>query len=119
MRLVCRWFSRALLLVLPAMAAYAAPPEALRSPRPGVLCDRYLCADSQGISRALTTQYLGRAATQRLFAQGDFDLTQFTFANGIFCDTHERLCRADRYYGPDGKHSGAVSAKYTALLFPR
>ncbi|AIJ10079.1 MULTISPECIES: YcgJ family protein [Edwardsiella] len=118
MRRVCRWFSTALLLALPA-AAYAASPEALRSPRVGVLCDRYLCADSQGISRTLTEQYLGRAVAQGLFAQGDFDLTQFTFANGIFCDTRERLCRADRYYGPDGKHSGAVSVKYTALLFPR
>ncbi|ACR68969.2 hypothetical protein DBV23_18035 [Edwardsiella ictaluri] len=117
MRQVCRWFF-AVLLVLPAVAP-AAQPEALRSPRVGVLCDRYFCADSRGISRPLTEQYLGRTVAKRLFSQGDFDLTQFTFANGIFCDTRERLCRMDRYYGPDGKHSGAVSAQYTVLLFPR
>lgn len=82
MRQVCRWFF-AVLLVLPAVAP-AAQPEALRSPRVGVLCDRYFCADSRGISRPLTEQYLGRTVAKRLFSQGDFDLTQFTFANGIF-----------------------------------
>jgi hypothetical protein len=49
--------------------------------------------------------------------QGDFDPTEFTFANGIFCDVKERLCREDRYYGEGGKRTGAVSRKYTELLF--
>ncbi|CAB3801636.1 hypothetical protein LMG28688_05398 [Paraburkholderia caffeinitolerans] len=91
--------------------------KTLRSPERGVLCDRYFCADDQGISRALTEKYLGQRAARKVFSQGDFDLTEFTFANGIFCDVKERLCRQDRYYGADGRRSGAVSGKYTGLLF--
>lgn len=94
-----------------------ADPKALRSPARGVLCDRYFCANDKGISRALTEKYLGQRAAAKLFSQGDFDLTEFTFANGIFCDVKERLCRHDRYYGADGRRSGAVSGKYTGLLF--
>ncbi len=97
---------------------HAADKTALHSPQAGVLCDSYICADAQGVSRALTERYLGARVAQRVFSQGDFDRTAFTFANGIFCDTHERLCREDRYYGSDGKHSGAISTHYTALLFP-
>lgn len=107
--------SLALLFITPA---HAAKPAQLKSPQSGVLCDRYVCADSSGISRELTEEYLGKAVADRVFGQGDFDRTQFTFANGIFCDVKERLCREDRYYGADGKHSGAVSEKYTELLFP-
>ncbi|MDR3096845.1 MAG: YcgJ family protein [Paraburkholderia sp.] len=91
--------------------------KALRSPERGVLCDRYFCASDEGISRALTVKYLGRRAAAKVFSQGDFDLTEFTFTNGIFCDVKERLCRQDRYYGADGKRTGAVSGKYTELLF--
>ncbi|QPR27274.1 hypothetical protein I6G97_12625 [Edwardsiella hoshinae] len=91
---------------------------ALRSPQAGVLCDRYFCADAKGVSRSLTVRYLGLRAAQRVFSPGAFDHTAFTFANGIFCDTRARLCWEDRYYGSDGKHSAAISARYTALLFP-
>ncbi len=87
----------------------------VRSPAPGVLCDRYICANDKGISRELTAQYVSKKAAAKL--QGEFDLTEFTFANGVFCDVKERLCRENRYYGADGKHSGAASKKYTALLF--
>lgn len=98
------------------MPADAGQRNWLRSPEPGVLCDRYVCANDKGISRNLTERHLGKKAATKLFSQGDFDLTEFTFANGIFCDVKERLCRADRYY-QDGKRSGAVSKKYTQLLF--
>nr|WP_213302753.1 YcgJ family protein [Paraburkholderia sacchari] len=108
-------------LLLMLCAGVAIPAHAgqktLRSPERGVLCDRYICANDQGISRALTEKYLGRHAAEKVFSQGDFDLTEFTFANGVFCDVKERLCRQDRYYGADGKRSGAVSGKYTKLLF--
>ncbi|WP_309300358.1 YcgJ family protein [Yokenella regensburgei] len=50
-------------------------------------------------------------------AQGAFDCTAFTFANGVYCDTKEKVCRKDRYFGADGKLSGAIDKKTTALLF--
>jgi len=106
------------LLAMPAIPAHAAQKAgALRSPESGVLCDRYVCANDKGISRELTERHLGSKAAAKAFLQGDFDPTEFTFANGIFCDVKERLCRKDRYYGANGKRSGAVSGKYTKLLF--
>ncbi|WP_251031670.1 YcgJ family protein [Paraburkholderia strydomiana] len=89
----------------------------IQSPAPGVLCDRYMCANSAGVSRELTTRYLGRKAATRLYSQGTFDPRNFTFSNGVYCDVKERLCRENRFYGADGKHSGVVSTKYTLLLF--
>lgn len=87
------------------------------APAPGVVCDHNFCADEKGISFGLTESYLDKDAAAKLLSQGDFNLTEFSFANGIFCDVKERLCREDRYFGADGKHSGAVSEKYTAMLF--
>ena len=106
-----------LLLVSANATAHAGKSVALRSPERGVLCDQYGCANSTGVSRGLTEKYLGKSAATKLFSQGDFDLTEFTFSNGIFCDVKERLCRQDRYYGAGGKRSGAISEKYTKLLF--
>ena len=102
---------------MPALAGPRAAP--LRSPAPNVLCDRYVCANDRGISRALTARYLGSRAAARAFSQGGFDPTEFTFANGVFCDVKVRLCRQDRYFGTDGQRSGAVSKRYTRLLFGR
>lgn len=113
----CFSFSLALLLAVSAIPVHAGQRATLRSPEPGVLCDRHLCVNDEGVSRGLTEKYLGRKAATNLFSQGDFDLTEFTFANGIFCDVKERLCREDRYYGANGKRSGTVSKKYTELLF--
>lgn len=96
----------------------ASSPKLLQSPASGVVCDNFVCADAkEGISLSLTEKYLGKNKSKRLAAQGEFDHTQFTFANGIFCDVKERLCRKDRYYGVDGKRSGAVDKQATTLLF--
>lgn len=111
-------FALVLLLAASATPAQAKQSTTLQSPAPGVLCDRYLCVNStDGVSRELTEKHLGKKAANKLYSQGKFDSTEFTFANGIFCDVKERLCREDRYYGADGKRSGAVSKKYTKLLF--
>jgi hypothetical protein len=110
--------SLALLLAVGVMPAHAKQQTKIQSPVSGVLCDRYLCANKKGISRELTEKYLGKkAAANKLFATSDVDLTEFTFANGTFCDTKERLCREDRYYGANGQRSGAVSKKFTKALF--
>ncbi|MCW5238684.1 YcgJ family protein [Verminephrobacter eiseniae] len=106
-----------LALLLAVSTAHAGRQTTLRSPAPGVLCDRHLCANGQGISRPLTEKHLGPKTATKLFSQGEFDLTEFSFANGVFCDVKERLCRQHRYYGADGQRSGAVNKKYTRLLF--
>lgn len=106
------------LLGIAASAGATGSKQALKTPAPGVVCDKYVCADSKGISASLTEKYLRKNAGKKITAQGDFDPTQFTFANGIFCDVKEKLCRKDRYYGMDGKHSGAIDQKTTDLLFP-
>ncbi|KQW60508.1 MULTISPECIES: YcgJ family protein [unclassified Ensifer] len=110
--------SLALLLALGVMPAHAKQRATIQSPASGVLCDRYVCANEKGISHELTKKYLGKkAAANKLFTTSDVDLTEFTFANGIFCDAKERLCREDRYYGANGQRSGTVSKKYTKALF--
>lgn len=111
-------FSLALLLTVGVMPAHAKDLAKIQSPALGVLCDRYACANDKGISRELTEKYLGKkAAATEVFMSSDVDLTEFTFANGIFCDVKERLCREDRYYGANGQRTGAVSNKYTSALF--
>lgn len=105
-------------LVAAAIPAFAKQPPSLFSPETHVLCDKYICATAtDGVSRAMTKKHLGKQAAQRLSSQGKFDPTSFTFTGGTFCDIKEKLCREDRYYGADGKHSGAISEKYTRLLF--
>jgi len=103
-------------ILLAAGSALAAEEEALTMPEEGVLCDQYICADRNGISQDLTRKYLGEKAAEALLAQGEFDMTQFTFANGVFCDTKESACYLDRYFDADGKRS-AIDAERTAQLF--
>lgn len=113
-----RFLPHALLLlsVASAVPAYAAQREAVYSPKQGVICDKYACADDKGLSKQLTEKYISKKAATKLFGQGEFDTTEFTLSNGVFCDTKERLCRKDRYFEADGKRS-AVSDKYTKMLF--
>lgn len=108
-----------LLLMIFSAAAFAGKGPALRSPGAGVLCDSWFCANGKGISVADTRKYLGEKAARKLALQGDFDPGAFTYANGVFCDVKERLCRKDRYFGADGKRNGAIESKYTRLLFGR
>nr|WP_228146174.1 YcgJ family protein [Acinetobacter sp. ANC 4648] len=88
----------------------------LKNPEKKVLCDKYICANSEGVSKELTIKYLGQKQADRIFSQGEFDKTQFTFENGIFCDTNTKTCHVDRYYNERGKHS-AIAPKYTSALF--
>lgn len=100
-------------------SAGAAATKKLQLPTKGVVCDTYICADATGISDVLTIKYLGKQKGVQLVAQGVFDRTAFTFANGVYCDTKEKLCRKDRYFGADGKPSGAVDTLTTQQLFSR
>lgn len=101
------------ILSLPVNAAMTEPC----SPASGVLCDNAMCADEQGLTVALTTKYIGQTQGEKLAAAGQFDTMDFTFSGGLFCDTSERLCRDDRYFGADGKRGGKVNPHFTTLLF--
>ncbi|WP_193162765.1 YcgJ family protein [Enterobacter ludwigii] len=111
-----------LVLVTGAVFSFSAAAEEnnkLRLPAKGVVCDAYFCADATGISDSLTAKYLGAKKGQWLVAQGAFDRTAFTFASGVYCDTKEKVCRKDRYFGADGKPSGETDRKTTRWLFPQ
>ena len=86
------------------------------SPAKGVLCDRKsgFCADSQGISQALTGQYLG-AAVQRKLEQtigepSTFDGSHYVLSNGVACDSKARVCSKS-------KLNSAVEPPATQALF--
>lgn len=88
------------------------------SPKKGVICDTYICADQKGVSKPLTAKYLGKAKANRAFSQGSFDATAFTLSNGVFCDTKTKLCHADRYFDQNGKRS-KVDKNMTDKLFQK
>ena len=88
----------------------------LKQPEAKVLCDQYICANAEGLSKVLTEKYLGQAQAERVFSQAQLNQTQFTFANGIFCDTQAKRCHVDRYFDANGKRS-AVAPNYTQALF--
>lgn len=108
-----------LLLLVEAVVPLAQARTAqLLSPHPGVLCDPYFCAGKdEGVSVSLTRHYLGVAAAEKLAAQGAFDKTTFSYANGVFCDLTEKKCRANRYFDAKGNRSGAVRETESRLLF--
>ncbi|WP_158523383.1 YcgJ family protein [Serratia marcescens] len=83
----------------------------------GVVCDAYVCADAQGLSTALTARYLGKKQSRQLDALGEFDRSSFTFANGVYCDSKEKVCHKDRYYGANGRPLGDVDDVTTRQLF--
>ncbi|MFC4625758.1 YcgJ family protein [Daeguia caeni] len=104
-----------LLATMIAVPAFATS-KPLKSPARGVVCDQYICANKHGVSRILTRKYLGAGAAKKAFSQGTFDKTQFTFANGVFCDTKEKACHVDRYFDSNGKRS-PIDRATTAKLF--
>lgn len=73
-------------------------------PANGVICDKEsnFCADTQGISIDLTTQYLGSQAREKLLKvlgdSANVNLDEYTLSNGIHCISRERQCYSDRYY---------------------
>ncbi|EQB5341043.1 YcgJ family protein [Escherichia coli] len=89
----------------------------LQSPACGVVCDPYICVNSDGISPELTRKYLGEKVAEYLQSLQGYDPSEFTFANGVFCDVKEKLCRDDRYFGVDGKRSGKINQITTKMLF--
>ncbi|EHN8908253.1 hypothetical protein F6T93_001518 [Enterobacter hormaechei] len=93
------------------------PP--LLNPAPGVVCDAYFCADTEGVPDRLTQKYPGDKQAKMLREAGRFDRRAFTFLNGTHCDTGEKACRQNRYYNADGKPAGAVEVTTTQMLSGR
>lgn len=64
------------------------------TPMAGVICDNKanFCADSTGISVALTKMYLGDKAEKKLMEMGQFDMTAFVLTNGVSCDIKTQRC---------------------------
>ena len=86
------------------------------SPAKGVLCDKKsgFCSDSEGISVALTKEYIGPAAVQKLLANmqplENFDVTHFVMSNHVSCDMKARVCTKS-------KLDDTVESKATIALF--
>lgn len=74
-----------------------------------------MCADANGVSKRLTETFLGESVATKLFSQGAFDTSEFTFVNGLFCNVKERACRTDRYFDVNGQRS-SVDVEETARL---
>ncbi|MEB7884033.1 YcgJ family protein [Serratia fonticola] len=110
-----------LLVAVLGLASFAgmASSYKLHFPAAGIVCDAYFCTDAVGISDSLTRRYLGDVQARQLVARGRFDRTEFTFDNGIFCSVRARECRKNRYFGLDGKRSGALDRTTTDWLFRR
>lgn len=104
--------------IFASAAAMAKTTGSVFSPKKGVICDTYICADQKGVSKPLTARYLGKAKANRAFSQGSFDATAFTLSNGVFCDTKTKLCHADRYFDQNGKRS-KVDKNMTDKLFQK
>ena len=96
-------------------SAIAKTSTSLISPKKGVICDQYICVDKKGVSKSLTAQYLGTKKANKVFSQGNFDRSAFTFSNGVFCDTNTKRCHVDRYF--DNGHRSKVDKKITDQLF--
>ncbi len=93
-------------------AAYAG---SVYSPSKGVICDKKgkFCADSYSISIGLTKEYLGSKAAKNLEKMVDkyhMSLTDWTFANGVSCNTHKKICKKSKW----DKHA---DAHWTKKLF--
>ena len=85
------------------------------SPSKGVICDKKgkFCADSYGISIALTKEYLGAKAANNLEKMADkyhMSMTDWTFANGVSCNTKKKICKKSKW---DKK----ADAHWTKMLF--
>ncbi|MDQ8935850.1 YcgJ family protein [Acinetobacter rudis] len=89
----------------------------LRSPKSGVLCDEYICADRNGVSKSLTGNYLDQTRAKNISVKGT-DATQFSYSDGTFCDAKVKLCYVDRYFDSKGNRS-AVNREATRALFGR
>ena len=99
-------------LVALSGAAYAG---SVYSPSKGVICDKKakFCTDSYGISIGLTKEYFGNKAAnkfERLVEKDHMDMTEWTFSNGVNCNTHKKICKKSKW-------DDNADAHWTKMLF--
>ncbi|KNC92272.1 YcgJ family protein [Trabulsiella odontotermitis] len=83
------------------------------APTGGVVCDKKagFCVDDEGISMGMTSKYLGEQVYNRLDKEmgykGDVNMGEYTFSNGVHCDSEAKQCYKDRFYPrtPDKKEN--------------
>lgn len=104
-----------LLALIASTAVFAA--SSVYYPKPGgVICDKKagFCADSQGVSVAITETELGPKAAKNLMDQikqvgvADFDATSFTMSGGLYCETKKKQCTNKLDHKVDQKATKAL-----------
>lgn len=97
-------------------------------PDVGVICDRVdrRCYTDEGPSVAQTERFMGAAAAERLTdeirrAGGSWDPTEFTFSDGVMCNTINRKCYLNEFDDePARAQTKSLFAEYKRrYLFPR
>lgn len=83
----------------------------------GVVCDTHFCADSRGISAELTKKHLGKKKAGKIeSALPHITTTEFTFSNGVHCDSLVKKCYDNRYFDASGNRS-EINKKFTEWLY--
>ena len=94
----------------------AKPNAAITFPYKGVICDKTsgMCVDGEGISVALTKEYLGSAAEAKLMQlvreNPDMDMTSYVLVNGVECNSKKQVCMTER-------RGNDIERRYTKHLF--
>jgi hypothetical protein len=117
-KIALRFFLVPLLIPAITVAADMKLKGAVYAPVPGVICDKKagFCADHEGISLALTKEYLGEKAQAAMMKRindagaGNYDTTWFVLSNGVSCKTKETLCTVSKY-------ADKINSEHTRALF--
>ena len=105
----------AVLIVSLSSMVYAKSHGKVYSPAQGVICDAKsgFCSDDEGISLGMTKEYLGEKAAkkwEKILSDKDFDPTYYSMSNGLYCDTHKKICKKSKWDDNADKH-------WTHILF--
>jgi len=106
-------------MTIPAQAKNVQLKGSVYSPEAGVICDKKggFCADTEGLSVALTKMYLGDKAEKKLMDMmrtdpgvQPMDTTTFVLTNKVACDCKAKKCKVSKL---DDK----IDAAHTKALF--
>lgn len=108
-------------LSMPAQAKNVQLKGSVYSPEAGVICDKKggFCADTEGLSVALTKMYLGDKAEKKLMDMmrpepgvQNMDTTTFVLTNKVACDCKAKKCKVSKYEDKiDAAHTKALFGK--------
>ncbi|EKS6735951.1 hypothetical protein OR233_004439 [Enterobacter asburiae] len=84
----------------------------------GVICDIYFCVNREGVSVDLTLKFLGEKKAKKLAGGSSFrNSHEFTFSNGVHCNSKIKKCFSSRFYNQNGEVDGVQRQDYTNWLF--